>query len=62
MPTHEEMKQALLIKRLRIVQMTVRLAPEQFEVRRTTDGKLVLMQGGKAVVVGDPATRLCYMV
>lgn len=61
MPTREEMAQALLIKRLRIVQMTRQLAPEQFEVRQV-DGKLVLLQAGKAVVIGDPVTRLCYMV
>lgn len=62
MPTHEEMKQALLIKRLRIVQLQVAMAPELFEVRKTENGKLVLLQAGKAVVVGDPQTRLCYMV
>lgn len=62
MPTHEGMKQALLIKRLRIVCLTRRLAPTEYEVRKMNDGKLVLLCGGKAVVIGDPVTRLCYMV
>ena len=62
MPTREELAQALLIKRLRIVCLTRRLAPHEYEVRKTGDGKLVLLCGGKAVVIGDPVTRLCYMV
>lgn len=62
MPTREEMAQALLIKRLRIVCLSKQLAPDQFKVRRMDDGNLALVQGGRIVVMADPVTKFCYMV
>jgi hypothetical protein len=62
MPTREEIAQALLIKRLRIVCLSKKLAPETYKVRVMDDGKLALVQAGRIVVMADPVTKFCYMV
>lgn len=60
-PTREEMEQALLIKRLTVICLSKRIRPDTYEVRQVGN-KLFLLQNGKAVVMGDPVTRLCYTV
>ena len=61
MPTREELAQALVIKRLRIICLSKALNPSEFEVQ-VVQGKFVLLNGGKVVVIGDPVTRQCHLV
>ena len=61
MPTREELAQALVVQRLRIICLSKALNPSAFEVR-LVQGKLALLDNGKVVVIGDPVTRQCHLV
>lgn len=61
MPTREEIEHAVLIKRLRIVCLSKKLAPDTYRVQPMSDGRLALVQAGRVLVIGDPVTRLCCM-